>query len=78
VLRRPNQPAVMLATDDCTGVEVTENRVFGEGATMVAGKAAPLAESDNEVVSQLASIPTDSDPPRPKPKTRSIFFGNAS
>lgn len=74
VLRRADQPAVMLATDDCTGVELIENRVFGEGATMIAGKAKPLVASDNEVVSDVAGAPPDSDSPRPKPKIPSIFL----
>ena len=74
VLRRTDQPAVMLATDDCTGIEICENRVFGEGATMIAGKATPLVESDNEVVSGIVSAPSVDDSSRPKPKTPSIFL----
>ncbi|MBC8874811.1 MAG: right-handed parallel beta-helix repeat-containing protein [Planctomycetes bacterium] len=73
VLRRADQPAVMLASDDCTGIEISENRVFGKGATIIAGKAEPLVESDNEVVSDAASLPSDNDSPRPKPEVPSIF-----
>lgn len=74
VLHRTGQPAVMLATDDCSGVELTENRVFGEGATLLAGKAKPLVESDNNVVSDNGGVPSESESPRPKPKTPSIFL----
>ncbi len=74
LLRRADQPAVMLATDDCTGVEVIENHVVGKGAKMIAGKAKPLAVSDNTVTSHGSNRQSASDFPRPKPKTQSIFL----
>jgi hypothetical protein len=74
VLRRADQPAIMLATDDCTGIEVIENRVFGKGAGMIAGKATPLIARDNTVTSDVPNLQSDSGFPRPKPKTRSIFL----
>jgi len=73
VLGRADQPAVTLATDDCTGIEISGNRVFGEGATLIAGKATPLVESGNEIVSDTASVPSEDDSPRPKPELPSIF-----
>jgi len=73
VLRRADQPAVMLATDDCTGIEISGNRVFGQGSRLSAGKATPLVESGNEIVSDATSVPSEDDSPRPKPEIRSIF-----
>ena len=62
-----NQPAVQLATADCTGVEILDNRIHGAGGKLVGGRGQPLAEDGNTM-----SDYTD-NPPRPEPKVSSIF-----
>lgn len=66
-LTEPNQPAVRLATADCTGIELSENRVYGGNGRLSGGAGRPLVAEDNTF-----SLLTD-DPPRPAPEVPSIF-----
>ncbi|HUU92849.1 MAG TPA: right-handed parallel beta-helix repeat-containing protein [Phycisphaerae bacterium] len=61
------QPAVHLATADCTGVEIVGNRIYGGSGQLVAGPGRPLLANDNAF-----APPTDA-PPRPQPPVPSIF-----
>jgi hypothetical protein len=62
-----NKPAVQLASPDCVGVEIVENRIYGAGGIVVGGLAKPAVERDNTVA------PFDPEPPRPEPAVPSIF-----
>jgi len=64
---KSNQPAVVLVTPDCTGVEILENRIYGGGGRLVGGEGRPLVDDGN------ALFPHGDDAPRPNPAVRSIF-----
>lgn len=65
-LKDSGQPAVMLATPDCTGVEIRGNRLYGGNGRVTGGPAKVLAQ-DNQVLAYQA------DPPRPTPAVPSIY-----
>ena len=67
VLQQQNQPALLLSTPDCIGVEFVGNRIHGPDAKRVGGVTKPLIERDNEL------LLTDEIPPRPQPVVPSIF-----
>jgi hypothetical protein len=66
-LSQPKQPAVHLATADCTGVEIEGNRVYGGSGQVVGGAGRPLVERDNQL------LPAAKEIPRPAPPVPSIF-----
>ena len=66
-LAQPKQPAVELATPDCSGVEITGNRLYGGNGQVAAGRGRPLVAKDN------VTEPYTADPPRPAPEVPSIF-----
>ncbi len=59
--------AVELGSPDCVGVEILDNRIYGAGGKVVAGRGQPLIEQGN------STAPLTSDPPRPEPAVPSIF-----
>lgn len=61
------QRGVQLATADCTGVEIAENRVFGGDGQVVGGAGRPALDEGNRV------FPVPRVLPEPKPKAKSIF-----
>lgn len=67
VLGRASQPAVRLATADCTGVEILGNRIYGGNGRLVDGPGRPGVTDGNRL---FAPKP---DPPRPKTRVPSIF-----
>jgi len=67
VLARRDQPALHLATPDCVGVELLDNRVYGGNGKLVVGSARPLAAQGNTFA------PYDAEAPRPSPRIPSIF-----
>ena len=62
-----DQPAVRLATPDCIGVELIQNRVYGGSGTLVSGSGKPAVEEDNHL------LPATENPPAPEPPVPSIF-----
>jgi len=65
-LADPSQPAVRLATADCIGVEVIDNRIYSAAALKFVSRA-PLVQQNNDY------LPATEDPPLPKPPVPSIF-----
>ena len=63
----PKQPAIQLATPDCVGIELIDNRVYGGNGQLVGGAGKPLVERDH-VLSAFEKAP-----PRPQPTVPSIF-----
>lgn len=66
VLMEPYPAAIYLASRDCTGIELVNNRFYGDIDQLIGGTARPAVEWDNRV---LAS----GDINRPHPPVRSIF-----
>jgi len=66
-LKSPKQPAVHLATADCTGIEITANRIYGGNGHLVAGPGKAALTNDNTLA------PYTDAPPRPNPPVPSIF-----
>ena len=62
-----DKPAVQLAGDDCVGVEVIGNQIYGSGGKVVAGPGQPAVEQHNTVARFTPN------PPRPQPAIPSIF-----
>lgn len=62
-----SQPAIHLATDDCLGVEIVGNRVYGAGGQLLGGKAQPELLEGNTIE------PFEPSPPRPAAPAPSIF-----
>lgn len=67
LLSNPQQPAVRLGTRDCTGVEITENRILGGSGVLVSGPGRPLVDRDNTFA------PLNKDAAGPAPEVPSIF-----
>ncbi len=67
ILGNPADPAVMLATPDCSGVEVVGNRIHGGAEVTIGGVSAPQVDEGNE------HLPHDPDAPRPQPAVASIY-----
>jgi len=74
-LADPKQPAIQLATADCTGIELLGNRIFGGSGQLVGGPGKPLADRDNTFAPFSADPSTSlgAGPPRPTPAIPSIF-----
>jgi len=68
VLKDGKSPMVHLATADCVGVEILDNRVYGGSGKFLAGPAAPAAMKGNKAAPQTGKLP-----PRPKPAVASIY-----
>ena len=66
-LAQATQPAVRLATADCTGIELIGNRIYGGNGQLSGGAGRPLVAEGN-TLGDLAD-----DPPRPVPEVPSIF-----
>jgi hypothetical protein len=62
-------PGIFLATPDCRGVELIDNRVYG-AAGIYAGAAEPAVDQGNQLYPWQASAP-----PRPAPDVPSIYDG---
>jgi hypothetical protein len=60
-------PAIQLADDNCTGVEIEENLAYVTSGKLIRGNATPAVDRGNRV------MPYRPDPPRPTPRVRSIF-----
>jgi len=66
VLKDEKSPMISLAAEDCIGIEVTDNKLYGGNGKIVSGKAKPALEEGNEA---LPLGPTA----RPIPKVTSIY-----
>jgi len=67
ILRDPGQPMMVLQTPDCTGIEATDNRIYGgDGKSLVIGPGT-LAMDEGNSFRPLA------DAPRPEPAVPSIY-----
>ena len=66
VLKDSVSPMIHLATADCTGIEATDNRLYGGNGRSVSGKAKLAVSEDNE------SMPL-AQPERPEPAIPSIY-----
>ena len=66
-LEDAKQPAIVLATPDCVGVEVVDNVVLGGKGHLVEGQAQPAVERGNRLG------PAREDPDLPRPPVPSIF-----
>jgi hypothetical protein len=66
VTLEPYPGAIYLGSRDCTGIELVNNRFYGDVDQMVAGSVRPAVMHDNRV---LAS----GDVNRPHPPVRSIY-----
>ena len=68
VLKDGRSPMVQLATDDCVGVEIERNTLYGGNGQACLGPAKPAKLSANEA----RPLPNDL-PPRPQPAVPSIY-----
>jgi hypothetical protein len=66
-LNDKDQPAVRLATPDCIGVELIDNRVYGGSGKLASGQGEPEVQRNNVL------LPATESPPRPQPPVPSIF-----
>lgn len=66
LLKDSKASMVHLATPDCIGLEIRENRLYGGNGRLVSGKAAPAVSEDNRVF-------PSADAPRPQPAVPSIY-----
>jgi hypothetical protein len=66
VLKDGKSPMVTLATSDCPGVEIIDNRLYGGSGDVAAGKSEP------EVLKGNKTLPL-TDAPRPTPGVPSIY-----
>jgi hypothetical protein len=66
VLRDPQAAMVNLATQDCTGIEILDNQLYGGNGKFVAGPATPGALEANRALPY-------GDAPRPQPNVPSIY-----
>jgi hypothetical protein len=67
VLRKADQPAIRLATADCTGVEILDNLIYGGNGKLADGPGKPLVAENNQL------LPPADKPPRGEPPVPSIF-----
>ncbi|MCC7494432.1 MAG: hypothetical protein IT204_18890 [Fimbriimonadaceae bacterium] len=67
VLEDATQPAVLLQTPDCGGLELVDNRVYGGNGTLLLGASKPALEQGNQV------LPLNLEAPRPQPAVPSIY-----
>lgn len=66
VLKDGKSPMVLLATPDCIGTEIVENRLYGSNGRFVSGESKPSVVKDNK------ALPLG-DAPRPMPNVPSIY-----
>ena len=66
ILKDKSSAMVGLASEDCIGVEITNNRLYGGNGKFAAGKAKPILLKGNQ-----AFAPAEA--PRPKPAVPSIY-----
>ena len=66
ILKDGKSSMVNLSTEDCIGVEITNNNLYGGNGRILSGPAKPATLSDNK------AHPL-SEAPRPKPKIPSIY-----
>ncbi len=67
VLKDAKSPAVILASPDCSGVELVDNLVYGGGGKLSEGLIDPLVQKGNKL------LPLDPDASRPAPAVPSIY-----
>lgn len=67
ILEEKGQAGLLLKTENCIGIELEDNRVYGDGAVLVRGKGKSLVSQGNKVHPFIRVIP------RPKVATPSIF-----
>jgi len=66
VLKDPQAALLQLATPDCIGVELRDNRFYGGNGKLTSGKANAAIEESNEILPLSAA-------PRPTPAVPSIY-----
>lgn len=66
VLSDPKSPMVQLATPDCIGWELIDNRLYGGNGQLASGKAKPAVTENNQI---LPAGPA----PEPRPAVSSIY-----
>jgi hypothetical protein len=66
VLKDESSPMIHLATEDCIGIEATDNRLYGGNGRIVSGKANLAVAEENQTM-PLA------EPDRPEPTIPSIY-----
>ncbi len=66
-LADPGRAAVLLLTEDCTGVEARGNTLYSDGSRFSRGPSKLLVDQDNRV------LPYQADPPRPQPLAPSLY-----
>ena len=66
VMLEPYPAAIYLGSRDCIGIELINNRFYGDVDQLVGGKARPAVEKDNRIL-QSGNIA------RPHPPVRSIY-----
>lgn len=67
-LGKAGAPAIMLASADCTGMEIYDNVVLGGRGAVCVGKSAPLVERDNRI------LPAGASPPAAQGAVPSIYL----
>ncbi len=68
-LQNDQQAAIQLHTDDCIGVELIDNTIFGGNGQLCTGKAQPLVSTGNKLLPQA-----DTPPSRPSVNVPSIYL----
>jgi hypothetical protein len=66
VLKSPKSPMVELATPDCTGVELIDNRLVGGNGQVAAGRGSPTKLEENRIDDAQTARPA-------KPPVPSIY-----
>jgi hypothetical protein len=66
VVKDGKSPMVSLAADDCIGIELIENKLYGGNGKTVSGKAEPAVAKDNKVLPLGPAT-------KPMPKVPSIY-----
>ena len=67
VLQNAAQPMVFLATPDCIGAEIIDNRLYGGNGVIAAGVGKPAVMERNQ------ALPAGIAAPRPVPDVPSIY-----
>ncbi len=67
VLKDAKSVGVTLSSQDCAGVELSSNTLYGGCGKMTEGLIEPLVETDSKI------LPYDAKAPRPKPAVPSIY-----
>lgn len=63
-LANPKYAAIQLASDDCTGIEILDNRILGGSGQLVAGPGKPAVDTGNRFL-RLTAKPPAATPPVP-------------